>query len=103
MDKLMERLTATVGLRRDIAGRTIGIILGFLRSDGPADKVEALIDTIPGTEAAIDSAGGSGMIGRWIGIGVKAEIKGVARELFKFGRDRIGADRTGKIVAGTPL
>jgi hypothetical protein len=30
------------------------------------------------------------------------EIQNVARELFKFGRDRIGADLMGEIIAGTP-
>lgn len=30
------------------------------------------------------------------------EIIGVARELYKFGRDQVGADQMGKIIAGTP-
>jgi hypothetical protein len=115
MDELIDRLTAKVGLDKDVAGKTIGIILGFLRSEGPTDKVQALIDTIPGAEAAIESAGGRGLMGRLMGGGVMAlgaklmglglgmsEINSVARELFKFGRDKIGAERMGEIVAGTP-
>ena len=31
-----------------------------------------------------------------------SEIQGVARELFRFGRDKIGADQMGKIISGTP-
>ena len=31
-----------------VAEKTIGIILGFLRNEGPSDKVQALIDKIPG-------------------------------------------------------
>ena len=30
------------------------------------------------------------------------EIQNIARELFRFGRDKIGADQMGEIIAGTP-
>jgi hypothetical protein len=116
MDELIERLTVKVGLDKAIAGKIVGIILGFLRNEGPAEQVQALIDTIPGAEAAIESAGSArGGIGRLMGGGVMAlgaklmglglgmtEIQSVARELFKFGRDKIGADQMGEIIAGTP-
>jgi hypothetical protein len=115
MDELVERLAAKVGLDRAVAGKTIGIILGFLRKEGPADKVQALIDQIPGAEAAIEApGGGSGLAGlmggglmalgsRLMGLGLgMGEIQSVARELFKFGRDKIGADQMGEIIAGTP-
>jgi hypothetical protein len=36
-----------------------------------------------------------------LGLGM-SEIQSVARELFRFGRDKIGADRMGEIIAGTP-
>jgi hypothetical protein len=95
MNELVEQLTAKVGLDRGVAENTIGIILGFLRREGPADTVQALIDEIPGAQAAIDASG----TGRVLGMD---EIKSVARELFKFGRDKIGADQMGAIIAGTP-
>jgi hypothetical protein len=31
-----------------------------------------------------------------------SEIQSIARELFRFGRDKIGADQMGEIIAGTP-
>jgi hypothetical protein len=115
MDELIERLTAKVGLERDVAGKTVGIILGFLRTEGPAAPVQALIDTIPGAEAAIEAAGSKAGLSRLFGGGVMAlgtklmglglgvaEIKTIAKELFKFGRDKIGADRMGEIIAETP-
>jgi hypothetical protein len=115
MDELIEQLTAKVGIEKAVAEKTVGIILGFLRNEGPAPQVTALIDTIPGAEAAIDSSGTSGGLGGLMGGGLMAlgsklmglglgmgEIQSVARELFKFGRDRIGADRMGEIIAGTP-
>ena len=115
MDELIGRLAAKAGIENAVAEKTIGIILGFLRSEGPPDKVQALIDNIPGAEAAIAASGGSGGLGRLMGGGLMAlgskliglglsmsEIQSVARELFKFGRDKIGADQMGEIVAGTP-
>jgi hypothetical protein len=76
--------------------------------------VQALIDHIPGAEAAID-ASKSGGLSRLMGGGLMAvgtrlmglglgmsDIQTIARELFRFGRDKIGADQMGKIIAGTP-
>jgi hypothetical protein len=115
MDELIEQLAAKAGIDRAVAGKTIGIILGFLRSEGPADKVQALIDKIPGAEAAIEAPSGGGRLVGLMGGGLMAlgsklmglglgmgEIQSVARELFKFGRDKIGADQMGEIIAGTP-
>ena len=56
MDELIGRLAAKAGIDDAVAEKTIGIILGFLRSEGPSDKVQALIDRIPGAEAAIAAA-----------------------------------------------
>jgi hypothetical protein len=115
MDELVEQLAAKAGIDKAVAEKTIGIILGFLRKEGPSDKVQALIDTIPGAEGAVEASGkGAGLSGlmggglmalgsRLMGLGLGiAEIQNVARELFKFGRDRIGADQMGEIIAGTP-
>ena len=115
MDELIGRLAAKAGIEAAVAEKTLGIILGFLLKEGPADKVRALIASIPGAEAAISrSPTGGGLIGmmgggvmavgaKLMGLGLSmAQIQGVARELFKFGRDTIGADQMGEIIAGTP-
>jgi hypothetical protein len=115
MNELVEQLAARAGIDRAVAEKTIGIILGFLRNEGPSDKVQALIDKIPGAESALEAsskaAGLSGLMGgglmalgsRLMGLGLgMGEIQNIARELFKFGRDRIGADQMGEIIAGTP-
>ena len=107
MDELIEQLAAKAGIDRAVAEKTIGIILGFLRSEGPSDKVQALIDKIPGAESAVEASNkggglmalGSRLMGLGLGMG---QIQNVARELFKFGRDRIGADRMGEIISETP-
>ena len=115
MDELIARLAAKAGIDNAVAEKTIGIILGFLRNEGPSDKVQALIDKIPGAETAIAASSNSGGLSRLMGGGLMAlgsrlmglglgmgQIQNVARELFKFGHDRIGADQMGEIISGTP-
>ena len=115
MDELIGRLAVKAGIDDVVAEKTVGVILGFLRNEGPTDKVQALIDKIPGAEAVIaassNSAGLAGMMGgglmalgtKLMGLGLgMGEIQNVARELFRFGRDKIGADQMGEIIAGTP-
>jgi hypothetical protein len=115
MDELIGRLASKAGIDSAVAEKTIGIILNFLRSEGPSDKVQALIDQIPGAEAAIAASSNGGGFARLMGGGLMAvgtrlmglglgmgEIQSVGRELFRFGRDKIGADRMGEIIAGTP-
>jgi hypothetical protein len=115
MDELIGRLASNASIDGAVAEKTVGIILGFLRSEGPSEKVEALISHIPGAEAAIDASRSGGGLSRLMGGGLMAvgtrlmglglgmsEIQNVARELFRYGRDKIGADQMGKIIAGTP-
>jgi hypothetical protein len=115
MDELIGQLAVKAGIDNAVAEKTVGIILGFLRNEGPSDKVQALIDQIPGAEAAIAASGKGSGLGRLMGGGLMAlgtrlmglglgmgEIQGIARELFRFGRDKIGADQMGEIIKGTP-
>jgi hypothetical protein len=115
MDEVIGRLAVKAGIDDAVAEKTIGIILGFLRNEGPSDKVQALIDKIPGAEAAIAASNSGGGLARLMGGGLMAvgsrlmglglgmsEIQNIARELFRFGRDTIGADQMGEIIAGTP-
>ncbi len=115
MDELTGQLAAKAGIDNAVAEKTVGIILGFLRSEGPSDKVQALIDKIPGAEAAIASADNASGLSRLMGGGLMAvgtrlmglglgisQIQDIARELFRFGRDKIGADQMGEIISGTP-
>jgi hypothetical protein len=45
MDELIGRLACKAGIDSLVAEKTIGIVLGFLRNEGPSDKVQALIGT----------------------------------------------------------
>jgi hypothetical protein len=114
MDELIGQLASKASISSAVAEKTIGIILDFLRNEGPSDKVQALIDNIPGAEDAIAASGSNG-IGKLMGGGLMAlgtnlmglglgisDIENVARELLTFGRDKIGADQMGEIIQGTP-
>ena len=115
MDELVEQLAAKAGIDKAVAEKTVGIMLGFLRKEGPSGKVQALIDRIPGAENAVDASGKSAGLSALMGGGLMAvgsrlmalglgigEIQNVVRELVSFGRDRIGAEQMGEIIAGTP-
>lgn len=115
MDELIGRLATTAGINEAVAEKTVGIILNFLRNEGPSDKVQMFIDMIPGAEAAIaasnNSSGLASLMGgglmavgtRLMGLGLgMGEIQSIARELLRFGRDKIGADQMGEIIAWTP-
>jgi hypothetical protein len=115
MDELVDELAAKAGIDDAVAEQTVGIMLDYLRSEGPPETVQMLIDGIPGAEAAIaaarDGSGLSRLMGgglmavgtRLMGLGLAVtDIQKIARELFSFGRDKIGADRMGAIIAGTP-
>ncbi|HEU0146098.1 MAG TPA: DUF2267 domain-containing protein [Bradyrhizobium sp.] len=115
MDELIGQLAAKAGIERAVAEKTIGIMLNSLRNEGPPQQVQALIDGIPGAETVIAASRTGGGLSRLMGGGLMAvgsrlislglgitDIQAIARELFRFGRDKIGADQMSAIVAGTP-
>ena len=115
MDELVQRLVANVGVDRAVAEKAVGIILAFLINDGPADKVQALMDKLPGAEAAAQSAAHSsgglgGLMGGVMGVGTKlmsaglgmGQIQSVTREIISYAREKAGEDVVGEIVGAIP-
>jgi hypothetical protein len=112
MDELVGRLVASVGVDRTVAEKAVGIILAFLLKEGPTDKVQSLIEQMPGAEAAVQeasSAGGFG-IGGIMGVGTRLmaaglsmdQMQGVTREIIAYARERAGEDAVGEIVGSIP-
>ena len=112
MDELVGRLVANVGIDRTVAEKSVGIILAFLLKKGPSDKVQALIDQLPGADAAVQAAaseGGFGM-GGVMGVGTKlmaaglsmSQMQGVTREIIGYAREKAGEDTVGEIVGSIP-
>ena len=92
MDELIGQLAAKAGIDDAVAEKTVGIVLGFLRNEGPSDKVQALIDKIPGAEAAISASSSSSGLAGLMGGGLMA----LGTRLMGLG---LGM---GEIIAGTP-
>jgi hypothetical protein len=119
MDELIARLVANVGLERTAAEKAVGIIFEFLRKEGPADKVQALLDRMPGAQALMQAqegadagGGGGGMfaLGGIMGAGTKmmaaglsmGQVQGVTREVIAYAREKAGEDAIGEIVGAIP-
>ncbi len=117
MDELIGRLVANVGVDRVTAEKAVSIILDFLRKEGPTDKVQALIDRLPGADALLQShqsseTSGIGMfaMGGIMGAGTKlmsagltmGQVQGVTREIIGYARERAGEDAVGEIVGAIP-
>lgn len=116
MEELVARLVANVGVDQTAAEKSVGIILDFLRKEGPADKVQALIDRLPGAQAflqaqeAADAGGGMFAMGGLMGAGTKmmaaglsmGQVQGVTRETIAFTREKIGDEAIGEIVGAIP-
>jgi hypothetical protein len=113
MDELIARLVANTGVEREAAEKAVGIIFEFLRNEGPPDKVQALIDRLPGAEALIKAqqgAGGGFGMGGVMGAGTKlmaaglsmGQVQAVTRETIAFAREKAGDEAIGEIVGAIP-
>lgn len=114
MDELLGRLVANVGIERGVAEKAVGIILDFLRKEGPPDKVQALLALLPGAEALLqahgDTGGGMFSMGGLMGAGTKmmaaglsmGQVQGVTREVIGYAREKAGEDALGEIVGAIP-
>lgn len=116
MDELVDRIVANVGVDRSVAEKSIGIIFDFLSREGPADKVHALLDRLPGAQEAIAAAraddGGDmfGSMGGIMGVGSRlmsaglgmGAIQGVTRELIGYAREKAGDEAVDEIVGAIP-
>ena len=112
MNELVERLVASCGVDPPAAEKAVGIILDFLRKEGPPDKVQALIDRLPGAQELISQQSESGgfSVGGIMGAGTKmmaaglsmGQVQGVTRETIAYAREKIGDDAVGEIVGAIP-
>jgi len=110
MEELVGRLVAELGIDREVAEQAVGIILAFLIKEGPADKIQPLIDAIPGAQAAAEAAPEGGMFGGIMGVGSQlmglglgmGEVQGIGRTLLAYAREKVGEDAVGEMVGSIP-
>jgi hypothetical protein len=110
MDELIAQIAQNTGVEPEVARKAVGIILNFLAKQGPADKVQALVDALPGArEAMAASGGGGGMLGimgvfnelTGAGLGM-GSIQGVAKELIGFAKSKVGEATVDEVVGSIP-
>ncbi len=110
MDELVGRLVATLGIDRDVAEKSVAIILAFLIKEAPADKIQPLLDAMPGAAEAAAAAPSGGLFGGIMGVGTQlmglglgmGEVQDVARTLLGFAREKLGEDAVGELVSSIP-
>jgi len=125
MDELISRITSVANISPDMAQKAVGIILGFLEKEAPA-QVTGLINSIPGAADAVTASqadagnGGGGLMGSLMGMvgggggvmGLAGQLSGaglgmgqmqsVGKELFSFAREKVGDEAVGKIASAVP-
>jgi hypothetical protein len=114
MEELIARLVANAGVDAAAAEKAVGIILDFLKKEGPPDKVQELFAKLPGAEALAarqeNEGGGMFAMGGLMGAGTKmmaaglsmGQVQGVTKETIAFAREKAGEDTVGEIVGAIP-
>jgi len=113
MDELISRITDSVGIDADVAKKAVGMILGFLQKEGPADKISEMLAAMPGAQDLIDNApeAGGGMFGGGVmglgsalmGLGLgMGEISGVSKQTVSFAKEKAGDGPVDDVVAAIP-
>jgi hypothetical protein len=108
MDQLIADIAAKTGVDQSAARQAVAIILGFLSREGPPDKIDALIDGLPGARelAAEAPAGGSGIMGVFndlsgAGLGL-GDIQKATREFATFAKTKVGDAAVNDVVRAIP-
>jgi hypothetical protein len=109
---IVNRIAGAAGLDESTAQKAIGMMLAFLRREGPADAVGELLAKVPGSAALADAhAGGGGFSlpgimglgSQLMGAGLSMpQIQAVSKELFAAGREVAGEETMGRIVQAIP-
>lgn len=108
MEDLIAQIAAEAGVDSAAARQALGLILAFLRQEGPRAEVDTLFAAFPGAaEAATaggEAAGGlMGLAGKLseLGFGM-AEMQAAGRQIFAYAREKVGDEAVGQLVAAIP-
>ncbi len=124
MEDLINRIMAAAGIDEGVATNAVGIILGFLKKEGPDDKMQLIFDALPGAEDLVAaregaSSGGGllGGLGSMMGGGVGAMavlseltssgldmdgVQSVAKELVSYAKEKAGDDVVDEVISQIP-
>jgi hypothetical protein len=108
MDELVAQIVANTGVDQAVARRAVAIILKFLSASGAGDRIQPLIDSVPGAKEAVAAAPavGGGVMGAFnaltaAGLGM-GEVQGVTREFVAFAKSKIGAPAVDEVIGSIP-
>lgn len=108
MDDLVALISTNRGVDPAVARQAVGIILKFLLSEGPTEKVQALVDAFPGAAEAVAATPevGGGVMGVFnsltaIGLGM-GDVQGVTQEFVAFANEKVGEEAVREIVGSIP-
>jgi hypothetical protein len=125
MEEVIARVASAANIAPDQAQRAIGIILAFLKKEGPADEVDGMLQALPGAEEAAaagasDNPSGGGLMGglmsmmggggglmglaaKLTGVGLgTGEMASVGKELFAYAREKAGDERVNQVASAIP-
>ncbi|QDG78641.1 DUF2780 domain-containing protein [Labrenzia sp. PHM005] len=124
MEELISRIVARAGVDETVAKDGLGIILGFLNKEAPAEKMQLVLDALPGAgdllAARAGAASGGGLLGglgsmmggtmgamaalnelNKAGLGM-GEIQGLVKELVSYAKEKAGDDVVDEVIAKIP-
>ncbi|WP_422038141.1 DUF2780 domain-containing protein [Roseibium sp.] len=124
MEELINRIMAAAGIDQELATNAVGIILSFLKKEGPEDKMQLIFDALPGAAdlvSARESAGSGGgllsglgsMMGGSMGaMGALSElnsagldmggVQSVVKELVSYAKEKAGDDVVDEVISQIP-
>ena len=124
MEELINRIMAAAGIDQELATNAVGIILSFLKKEGPEDKMQLIFDALPGAAELVgarESAGSGGgllgglgnMMGGSMGaMGALSElnsagldmggVQSVVKELVSYAKEKAGDDVVDEVISQIP-
>ena len=119
MNEAITKLSATTGVDEPTARKAAGIILAFLKKEGPQDAVQKLMTSFPEAEVLITEAEGSGgalggMMGamgggimavgaKLMGLGLSMpQVQQFSRAVFVLGKQYAGEETMSQLVSEVP-
>ncbi|PCJ83897.1 MAG: hypothetical protein COA52_18230 [Hyphomicrobiales bacterium] len=120
MQTLIAGIARQAGISEDIAQKAVAIILKFLVSEGPKDKIAALLDDMPEVKAMVgdaeDAKGGKSLLGSILGgggvmatfselsgLGLEmGEIQTIAEKTIDYAKEKAGEETVNDIIGSIP-
>lgn len=124
MEELINRIMSAAGIDEELATNAIGIILSFLKREGPADKMQEIFDALPGAAdlvaARAEAGSGGGLLGglgnmmggRMGAMAALSELNSagldmggvqtVVKELVSYAKEKAGDDVVDDVISQIP-